>query len=106
MGRPRAQTEGWVRSAFALLSPSPAVRRVGLALVEGGGRRLSFTASDRDRRTVTDWCLVDAYDDVPLNNAIRTGRPITGSLEELAGRYDEFGARQVHRRRARAAPPG
>jgi anti-sigma regulatory factor (Ser/Thr protein kinase) len=105
MGRPHPQTESWVRSTFALLSQGPAVRRVGLALVEGGGRRLSFTASDRDRRTVTDWCHVDAFDDVPLNNAIRTGRLITGSLEELSGRYAEFVARQDSATRALAAVP-
>lgn len=105
MGRPRAHSEAWVRSAFAVLSASPAVRRVGLALVEGGGRRLSFTASDRDLGEVTDWCQVDAFDDVPLNNAIRTGRLITGSLEELAGRYPEFVARQDSATCALAAVP-
>jgi len=105
MGRPHPQTEAWVRSAFALLSPRPAVRRVGLALVEGGGRRLSFTASDRDRRHTTDWCHVDAYDDVPLNNTIRTGKLITGSLEQLADRYAEFVARQERATCALAAVP-
>ena len=105
MGGPQKQTEAWVRSAFALLSPDPAVRRVGLALVEGGGRRLSFTASDRDRRQVTDWCYVDAYDDVPLNNTIRTGKLITGSLEQLADRYAEFVARQDRATCALAAVP-
>jgi anti-sigma regulatory factor (Ser/Thr protein kinase) len=67
---------------------------VGLALVEGGGRTLSFTASDRDHSHTTDWCEVDAYADVPLNNTVRTGKPITGSLQELAGRYAEFVGRQ------------
>jgi anti-sigma regulatory factor (Ser/Thr protein kinase) len=104
-GRPRAQTEAWVRSAFARLSSSPAVRRVGLALVDGGGRQLSFTASDRDVRHATDWCHVDAYDDVPLNNAIRTGTPIAGSLDQLAGRYAAFVARQDRATCALAAVP-
>ena len=94
MGRPGAETEAWVRSAFGVLSCTPGVSRVGLALAEGGGRRLSFTASDRDHRESTDWCDVDAYDDVPLNNTIRTGRLIFGSLEELAGRYRGFVGRQ------------
>jgi len=105
LGGPPAQTEAWVRSAFALLSTRPDVRRVGLALVEGGGRRLWFTASDRERGRVTEWCQVDAYDDVPLNNAIRTGKPIYGSLEQLAGRYDEFVARQDRATGALAAAP-
>ena len=94
MGRPGAETDAWVRSAFAVLSRTPDVRRVGLALAEGGGRRLSFTASDRDHGSDTDWCEVDAYDDVPLNNTIRTGKLIFGSLEQLAGRYRAFVGRQ------------
>jgi anti-sigma regulatory factor (Ser/Thr protein kinase) len=104
-GGPQPQAEAWVREAFALLTPGRAVRRVGLALVDGGGRRLSFTASDRDRRDVIHWCHVDAYDDVPLNNTIRTGRLITGSLEQLAGRYAEFVARQDPTTCALAAVP-
>ena len=34
--------------AVADLLSLPGVRRVGLSLSEGGGRRLRFTASDRD----------------------------------------------------------
>ena len=105
MGRPGAETDEWVRSAFDVLSQSPAVQRVGLALVEGGGRRLSFTASDRDRRHVTDWCELDAYADVPLNNTVRTGRPIAGSLDRLAGRYADFVSRQDAATCAVAAVP-
>lgn len=105
MGRPGAGTEAWVRSALDLLSRGPSVRRVGLALVEGGGRRLSFTASDRDHGRTTDWCEVDAYADVPLNNTVRTGKPITGSLEALAGRYAEFVGRQESTTCALASVP-
>lgn len=104
-GGPGAETEAWVRSAFDLLTRSPAVRRVGLALVEGGGRRLSFTASDRDRGRVTDWCEVDAYADVPLNNTIRTGKPITGALDRLSDRYPEFVGRQESSTCALASVP-
>ena len=64
----------WARAALASLSDVPAVRRGGLALTEGGGRRLRFTASDRDGGRV-DWCHIDAYDDVPLNTAIRRAKP-------------------------------
>jgi anti-sigma regulatory factor (Ser/Thr protein kinase) len=94
VGRPGTETDAWVRSAFAVLTRTPDVSRVGLALAEGGGRRLSFTASDRDHGETTDWCEVDAYDDVPLNNTIRTGKLIFGSLDELAGRYRTFVGRQ------------
>lgn len=83
----------WARHAMAVLTAAPGVRRVGLALAEGGGRRLRFTASDRDGE-IPDWCHVDAYDDVPLNTAIRTGDPVLGSLDELGGRYQGFVARQ------------
>ena len=105
VGRPGAETEAWVRSAFAVLSRTPDVRRVGLALAEGGGRRLSFTASDRDHSKDTDWCEVDAYDDVPLNNTIRTGKLIFGSLELLVGRYRTFVGRQHVSTCALAAVP-
>jgi anti-sigma regulatory factor (Ser/Thr protein kinase) len=84
----------WAQDALAQLSARPGVRRVGLALVEGGGRRLLFTASDRDEAPSVDWCDVDAYDDVPLNVALRSRAMIVGSLEELSPRFSDFVARQ------------
>jgi anti-sigma regulatory factor (Ser/Thr protein kinase) len=104
-GRPGTVTETWVRSAFDLLSEVPGVRRVGLALVEGGGRSLAFTASDRDPSDHSEWCDVDAYEDVPLNNTVRTGKPVFGSLEELAERYPEFVDRQTSSTHALASVP-
>jgi anti-sigma regulatory factor (Ser/Thr protein kinase) len=77
-----------------MLSSLPGVRRVGLALAEGGGRRLRFTASDRGGATVPDWCLVDAYDDVPLNAAVRTGQVVGGGLDDLEDHFPDFVARQ------------
>lgn len=91
---PGANVAGWADEAFAGLAALPDVRRVGLALVEGGGRRLRFTASDRDRGHEVAWCHVDAYDDVPLNTAVRTGAPVIGSIEDLADRYADFAAAQ------------
>ena len=75
----------------------PAVHRVGLALVEGGGRRLTFTASDRivEGTDDLDWCHIDGYDDVPLNTAVRTGAPVLGSVESLHDRYAAFAERQA-----------
>lgn len=90
---------------MARLAVLPHVRRVGLALVEGGGRRLRFTASDRDPAADVAWCHVDAYDDVPLNTAVRTGLPVVGSVVDLATRYPEFAARQSGDNRAVAAVP-
>ena len=83
-----------MRSALAQLSQVPGVQRVGLALAEGGGRRLLFCASDRDNTRRVDWCEIDAYDHVPLNHSVRTGEPVVGSLDDLAGRYPTFTDRQ------------
>ncbi len=85
---------GWAQEALALLTALPGARRVGLALAEGGGRRLRFTAGDRDRGAGLEWCHVDAYDDVPLNTAIRTGSPVAGGLDDLGEAYGAFVGRQ------------
>jgi anti-sigma regulatory factor (Ser/Thr protein kinase) len=77
-------------AAVADLLSLPGVRRVGLALTEGGGRRLRFTASDRDHSRSVDWCHIDAYDDVPLTAVVRTGQPVVSALEDLHGRYAGF----------------
>jgi anti-sigma regulatory factor (Ser/Thr protein kinase) len=83
-------TDAWAREALALLADQPGVRRVGLALSEGGGRRHRFTASDRADDAGLEWCHVDAYDDVPLNTVVHTGHPIAGALRDLEGRYPAF----------------
>lgn len=84
----------WTQGALESLSGLAGVGRVGLALTEGGGRRLRFTASDRDNSERPDWCHVDAYDDVPLNTAVRAGQPVVGTLEDLEERYATFVSRQ------------
>jgi anti-sigma regulatory factor (Ser/Thr protein kinase) len=84
----------WTADAFSMLTGLPGVRRVGLAVVEGGGRRLRFTASDRESGPHVDWCDVDAYDDVPLNTAVRTTSPVVGTLGELDERYHGYVGRQ------------
>jgi anti-sigma regulatory factor (Ser/Thr protein kinase) len=85
-----ADVDGWAERAFDLLSELPGVTRVGLALVEGGGRRLHFTASDRRSGSDLGWCLVDGYDDVPLNTAVRHGTPVIGALGDLREQYADF----------------
>ena len=67
-----------MRSALAHFGQVPGVHRAGLALAEGGGRRLLFCASDRDNDRAVDWCEIDAYDHVPLNHSVRTGEPVVG----------------------------
>ena len=89
-----ADVDGWAVAAFAVLGGLPAVVRVGLALVEGGGRRLRFTATERRTAADLGWCHIDAYDDVPLNDAIRHGTPVIGALGELQPGYAGFVAAQ------------
>jgi anti-sigma regulatory factor (Ser/Thr protein kinase) len=89
-----AGLDEWARDALARLASLPSVGRVGLALTEGGGRRLLFVASDRDNEPSLDWCYVDAYSDVPLNAAVRSGELVTGSLDQLASLYPDFVERQ------------
>lgn len=82
-----------VTTALESLAGLPGVARAGLALTEGGGRRLHFTASDR-RGQLVDWCLIDAYDDVPLTAVVRTGEVLLGDLDELEGRFPGVVAKQ------------
>ncbi|HWJ83073.1 MAG TPA: ATP-binding protein [Nocardioides sp.] len=88
--------DAWTTEALRCTTELPGVRRAGLALVEGGGRRLQFTASDRvaDGAEGPAWCHIDGYDDVPLNTAVRTGRSVLGTVTALRDRYAEFAERQ------------
>jgi len=103
--RPVADGSRWVRSALAQFGQVAGVRRAGLALAEGGGRRLLFCASDRDNDRMVDWCEIDAYDHVPLNHSVRTGEAVVGPLDDLAGRYPTFIDRQTSPIRALASLP-
>lgn len=82
-----------VRRALVDLAGEPGVHRAGLALTEGGGRRLRFTASDRTGVAV-EWCHIDAYDDVPLTTVVRTGERIFGSLADLRQLFPSYVERQ------------
>lgn len=91
---------------FRDLGALPGVGRIGFALSEGGGRRLRFTASDRpleDGRA--EWCLIDAYDDVPITKVVRTGEPVLGPRDGLDAQYAEFAARQPDEVKALAVVP-
>ena len=81
--------DGVARVVLAGMLELPAVIRAGLALTAPGGRQLQFLPSDPDRlRREPEWCLIDAYDDLPLNDCIRSGRPVLfGSPEALARAY-------------------
>ncbi len=79
--------DGIARSVIRHLAALPGVRRVGLALVEGGGRRLRFVQSDLDLDGKPAWRHIDAYDDVPLTSVVRSGEPVLASVEELGDRF-------------------
>jgi anti-sigma regulatory factor (Ser/Thr protein kinase) len=87
-------THAWAEQSLDTLTSLPGVRRAGLALPEGGGRRLNFTSAEHPGQRPVTWCQVDAYDDVPLNTAVRTGRAVAGSLGELEGSHPAFVERQ------------
>ena len=63
------------------------VPRVGVALVEGGGRRLRFLPASVTDQAAQQWCHIDAYDDVPLTSVARTGVVVCGDLDSFGGRY-------------------
>ena len=105
VGRPVPGGEAWARAALTRLGRVAGVHRAGLALAERGGRRLLFTASDRDQQRRVEWCEVDAYEDVPLNHTVRTGEAVVGSLEDLACRYRAFTDRQTPKTHALASVP-
>lgn len=92
-----ASIDAVVDRALARFLMLPGVVRVGVALVEGAGRRLRFTASDRDRADAIDWCFIDAYDDVPLTSVVRTGVPILSAIDDLDARYGALAAAQRER---------
>lgn len=94
-----------MRSALTRLADVPGTYRVGLALVEGGGRRLLFTASDRDSASSVPWCEIDAYADVPLTHTVRTGEAVLEATDDLAQRFRVFTDLQPPKTRALAAVP-
>jgi anti-sigma regulatory factor (Ser/Thr protein kinase) len=84
----------WAATALAELAALAEVRRVGVALVEGAGRRLLFTASDRVGGSDLGWCQIDAYSPTPLNDVIANQKPLTAGLDDLDPRYAAFAAAQ------------
>lgn len=84
------------RSALASALRVPGVVRAGLALNRLGGRQLAFVSTDEDRLGPSlQWCLIDAFDRVPLNIAVRTGEDVyVPTAEELDRRFPLIAARQ------------
>lgn len=85
----------WAREALADLAAIPGVRRAGLALSHGGGRQLVFVASDRPERDGDiEWCTIDGFNTIPMNQAIASGAPVIGTRQDLAVDYPDFMAGQ------------
>ena len=84
------------RRLLSGLTALDGVRRAGLALTEGGGRRLRFITSDTvaeaggGEDVALDWCHIDAYDDVPLTAVVRTGESIIRPRDAMDRRYASF----------------
>ncbi|GAA4119881.1 hypothetical protein GCM10022215_22880 [Nocardioides fonticola] len=82
--------DAFAREALLVLDGLPGVVRIGLAVSEGGGRRLLFTSSDRLAAQLLEWCAIEASAEVPLTVAVREGRSTLGSLEELEEAFPDF----------------
>lgn len=88
-----------VRAVLADLVGLPDVGRVALALTEGGGRRLKFVAREPGEPLPDEleWCHIDAYDDVPLTDVVRTGTPLHAALSTLEERWPWLVERESER---------
>jgi len=79
-------------AALRWLTELRGVIRAGFALPVVGGRQLRFLSSDgAPLEEPWQWCSIDAYDRLPLNDAIRTGRNVVlDNPTEFARRYPEL----------------
>ena len=66
----------------------------GWLFPRGVAEGCEFTASEGANHERVEWCYIDAYDDVPLTTAVRTGTPVCGALDQLDARYADFVERQ------------
>jgi anti-sigma regulatory factor (Ser/Thr protein kinase) len=99
LGRTLAEADGVDDVAVAALRATTSlagVTRAGVALTMVGGRELRFLTSDDGRLGTTPaWCVIDAYDRLPLNDAVRSGSPVVlHSHDELSLGYPDLAARQ------------
>ncbi len=86
------------RATLAAALEIPGVFRAGLALNRTAGRHLQFVSSDADRMDDDSvrWCLIDAYETVPLVDAVRSGQDIfLDDVASMTSSYPAFAARQL-----------
>jgi serine phosphatase RsbU (regulator of sigma subunit)/anti-sigma regulatory factor (Ser/Thr protein kinase) len=84
------------RATLLTVLEMPGVMRVGLAVTTQGGRQLRFVSTDDDSLTPTQvrWCLIDAFAEVPLTEAIRRGEDLYfPTIQEMQAVYPGVGAR-------------
>jgi serine phosphatase RsbU (regulator of sigma subunit)/anti-sigma regulatory factor (Ser/Thr protein kinase) len=92
-----ASVDDVARAALSAALGLPGVIRAGIAVDNAGGRQLQFISTDPDALTADHarWCLIDSFDDVPLNDAVRTGSDVfVHDLADLDDRYPSIAARQ------------
>jgi serine phosphatase RsbU (regulator of sigma subunit)/anti-sigma regulatory factor (Ser/Thr protein kinase) len=73
------------------------VARAGLAISHGAGRELSFVSTDEDAlmRGAVRWCRIEGLADVPIAEAVRTGRPVLmPTIDDLGARFPHLRERQ------------
>lgn len=88
---PSSALDGFALEVMECLAGLPGVLRAGLAVRDGGGRQLLFTASDRGGDPDgLEWCRIDATADVPLVAACLGGDLVLGDLDTLAPRFPDF----------------
>jgi len=83
------------RAALTGLRREPGVVRTAIAVVRDAGRRLEFVTSDRLEQSPLAWCEIDALADVPVVQAVLTGRPVVlPDLDRLRAAYPQIADRQ------------
>lgn len=94
-GGPGGAVDDVTRAVLGEVVREPDVVRAALALSRDAGRRLEFLPSERLAEEPLPWCEIDSLADVPVVNAILTGRPVTlGDLDALAAAYPHLVERQ------------
>ena len=84
------------RTALTAAMELPGVLRAGLGVSQGAGRQLQFVSTDETADApAVRWCLIDAYDDLPLTHAVRDAADVyVPTLEDLADRFPDIMERQ------------
>ncbi|TIC84452.1 ATP-binding protein [Nocardioides sp. GY 10127] len=85
------------RAVLRDLGALPGVRRVGIGLTEGGGRRVRFCAQEHlpAAGEPIPWCHIDAFEDVPVTAVVRSGEPVLAALDDVRDRFAALVEREL-----------